>query len=83
MGGVRPDLINGGFHAYYTLTDKFHSFYRFSGTNAMNDYCTVGYIKDYHIENITRNVITDVSHKSNVRRWVVTRENIPLLLIRK
>lgn len=74
MGGVRPDLINGGFHAYYTLTDKFHSFYRFSGTNAMNDYCTVGYIKDYHIENITRNVITDVSHKSNVRRWVVTKD---------
>lgn len=40
----------------------------------MNDYCTVGYIKDYHIENITRNVITDVSHKSNVRRWVVTKD---------
>ena len=75
LGGVRPDLINGGLNAYYSITDKFHSFYRFSGTNAMNDYCTVAYIKDYHIENITRNIITDISHKSNVRRWVVVKDN--------
>ena len=74
MPGVRDDLVDGGMNAFYTITDTYELFSRFSGSNAMNNYCTLAYIKDIHVDSIRKNVILKTNYKSNVRRWVVEKD---------
>ena len=59
---------------FYTITDTYELFSRFSGSNAMNNYCTLAYIKDIHVDSIRKNVILKTNYKSNVRRWVVEKD---------
>ena len=54
MPGVRDDLVDGGMNAFYTITDTYELFSRFSGSNAMNNYCTLAYIKDIHVDSIRK-----------------------------
>ncbi len=77
--GVRTDLISGGFQDFNSWSERFNHLTRFT-SNSMADFCSVGYIKEYHIANVTTNGIQVVDYTSDTRRWRVYNRDTGELL---
>lgn len=71
---VRSDLIQGGFQDFNTWSGRFTGLSRFT-SNSMEDYCLIGYIKDYHISNVKAHDVHIINWTSDQRRWKVINKD--------
>ena len=78
--GIRTDLINGGFQDFNSWSDRFTALTRFT-SNAMSDFCNVGYIEEYHLSNVTTGEIQVVNYTSDERRWRVYNKDTGELML--
>ena len=69
---VKTDLIKDGLKMAKTWTGMF-SQYEGYRSNAMNDFVTTTYIKEYKIQKVERDVLSEISYTSDERRWQVYR----------
>lgn len=72
IGGIRTDLVNGGLNDVSLWNHRFEVLKRLRRSNAMNDYCTLAVLTDYHISEVKEDYVTETDASSDVRHWVVT-----------
>nr|WP_303183319.1 hypothetical protein [Lachnoclostridium phocaeense] len=69
--GIRTDLIHGGLNDTTLWSNRFQALSRFT-SNAMEDYSSLAYIKDYHINQVETDYVENIDYTSDERKWVVT-----------
>src|SRR5699024_8855969 len=72
LNQYRTDIIQGGILDCPLWTVRMEVLSRFVQSNAMNDYCTLVFIEDYHITAYTRDDVSVTDRTSSVRHWSVT-----------
>ena len=72
LNQYRTDIIQGGILDCPLWTVRMEVLSRFVQSNAMNDYCTLVFIEDYHITDYTRDDVAVTDRTSSLRHWSVT-----------
>lgn len=66
----KTDLIKGGLRVSNTWTGMFSQYAGYR-SNAMNDFVTTTFIREYKIQKVERDILSDIDYTSDKRLWQV------------
>ena len=73
-GGIRNDLIMGGFNIANTYAGRFTSLNKYTSNAMNNTQCTFGLLTEYRLTNVRTNDRTNIHFMGDVRYWRVYDE---------
>lgn len=73
-GGIRQDLIPGGFNIANTYAGRFANLGRYTSNAMNNTQCTFGLLTEYRLTNVRTNERTNIHFLGDVRYWRIYDE---------